>query len=238
MTGPSVGQRYWCSLTGSRMLPEPPLEGRGRVGYSFWQRYWASLVGAVLPVTDQAHSARSPARTGSGTEDARTMPTAGRGIGGWFLLPAFDGPAILRASGESRVIAEAATPDGRAELFVRRGDTSRPYHLEIVLRDFEDLPAVVFVRYATVRGTQVLVVPLISSEIGAPSAQVQLPGIDPSQRWEVVGPLSADQAARWDANTVAASVTAAASEATREAWRRVGGSLRPELRRVIEKALQ
>jgi hypothetical protein len=166
------------------------------------------------------------------------MPTAGLGLGGWLLLPELHGPAILQASSESRVIAEAATADGRTEFFIRRGSASRPYLLEVVLRDFHDLPAVVLVRYWTAHGQQVLVVPLASSEIGAPSAQVELAGIDASQQhWEALGPISLDQVAAWDAGTVAASVAAAASGATREAWRRVSDSLGPELRRVIEEAL-
>ena len=237
MTGQSVARRYWRSLTESRTVPGSLVPGRGRVGYSFGQRYWASLVGVVLPVAGDAEAAQSRARFSSPSQRVRTMPAAGPGLGGWFLLPELHGPAILRASGESRMIAEAAAPDGRTEFFVRQGGTSRRYVLEVVLRDFDDLPAVVFVRYGTAHGEQVLLVPLTSSEIGSPSAQVELAGIDPHQRWEALGPVPADQASAWDAGTVAASVTAAVSEATREAWRRVSGSLGPELRQVIERAL-
>jgi hypothetical protein len=237
VTGSSVARRYWRLLTGSRTVPESLVAGRGRVGYSFGQRYWASLVGVILPAVEDAKGARSRAHFSAPSQRVRTMPTADPGLGGWFLLPGLRVPAILQAGDESRVIAEAATPGGRAEFFVRRGGTSRRYVLEVVLRDFDDLPGVVFVRYGTAHGGRLLIVPLTEAEIGPPSAQVELAGIDVSKRWEVLGPLSADQAATWDADTVAASVSAAANEATREAWRWVSGSLGPELQRLIERTL-
>jgi hypothetical protein len=237
MTRSSMARRYWRSLAGAQPVPEALAEGRGRAGYSFGQRYWAAFIGVILPEREDAKAARSLARFPSPSQRARTMPAADPGPGGWFLLPELHGPAILQASGEGRVIAEAATPDGLAEFFVRRGGTTGRYLLEVVLRDFDDLPAVVTVRFGTANGVRVLLVPLAPGEIGPPSAQVELAGIDASQRWEVSAPLPADRTAAWDADTMAASVNAAASEATREAWRLVSRLLGPELQRVIEGAL-
>jgi hypothetical protein len=235
MTGPSFAGRYWRSLTASWAPAEQLAEGRR--GYSFWQRYWASFIGAVLPMAKEAEHAPSIARFSSPSWPIRTMPKASLGLDGWLSLPEIDGPAILQASGESRVIAEAATPDGKAEFYVRRNGTSRKYLLEVVLRDFHDLPAIVLVRYSTAHGEQVLVIPLVSSEVGVPSAQVELVEIDATQRWIARGPFPANQVAVWDRDTVAASIAAAASGATREAWRRMSKSLTPDLRRMVEEAL-
>lgn len=237
MTGSSVARRYWRSLVGAQPVPEALAEGRGRVGYNFGQRYWAAFIGVVLPEMEDMKAARPRARFPSPSQRARTMPAADLGPGGWFLLPELHGPAILQASGEGRVIVEATTPDGLAEFFVRRGGTTGRYLLEVVLREFDDLPAVVIVRFGTANGMRVLLVPLAPTEIGPPSAQVELAGIDTGQRWEVSVPVPADRAAVWDAGTMAASVSAAASDATREAWRLVSRLLGPELRRVIEGAL-
>jgi hypothetical protein len=138
------------------------------------------------------------------------------------------------------VVADAATPDRRAEFFVWKSDTPGRYLLEVVLRDAAVLPAVVLVRYRTRDGSQLLVVPFAPSDvsgIGAPSAQVELTEVDAGQRWEVLGPIPADQWTAWDADTVAVSAAAAGNERTRLAWQQIGRSLGPELRRAVEEAL-
>lgn len=237
MTDVPVARRYWHRLLESRPTPGQPLAGRGRAGYSFWQRFWASFIGVALPVVADTDDARSRARSAVPSQPVRRMPTTVRVAGGWLLLPELRGLAILRASDESRVVAEAAAPDGRTEFFVRRDRTAQRYLLEVVLREPDQLPVFFLVRYETARGQQLLAVPLTASSIGPPSAYVELADMDVSQRWAALGPLSGDQATAWDAGVVAASVAAAASEATREAWRQVSGMLGPDLHQVIDQAL-
>ena len=237
MTSVPVARRYWRALTGSRTAPEQPATGRGRAGYSFWQRFWASLIGVDLPVVADADNGRSRARSAVPSQRVRRMPVTGPGAGGWIMLPELRGPAILQASDESRVIAEAVTPDGRTEFFVRRDRTSKRYLLEVVLREDDHLPVFFLVRYGTAHGERRLAVPLLASTIGPPSAQVELADMDVSQRWEALGPVPGDQASAWGAGIVAASVAAAANEATRAAWRQVSGLLGPELAQVINQAL-
>jgi hypothetical protein len=237
MTGPSFARRYWRSLTESRADPGSPITGRGRADYSFGQRYWAAFVGVVLPAAERPDIAMSGGHVSSPSQWVRGMQTARPGAGGWFVLPGLGAQVVLRAGDESRVVAEATTQDGRVELFVRLGGTPRRYLLEVVLRDSGPFPAVVFVRYAAAHGERLLLVPLTDAEIGPPSAQVELAGFEAGQRLEVLGPLPADQNADWDADDVEASVSAAASEATRDAWRRLRSSLPSELQVVIDRTM-
>jgi hypothetical protein len=153
------------------------------------------------------------------------------------LLPELGGLAVLRAGDEDRIVAEAVMPNVRASFFVRRAGSSGRYFLEVVLRGFDDLPEIVHVRFRGADGERLILVPVAASLVGPPSAQVELAGMDVSQRLEVQSPVPARQVMDWDEDTVMASVSAAASEGTREAWRQVSSWLSAVLRRAVERSL-
>ena len=238
MTGLSFARRYWNSLTEAEVSGSLA-SGRGRAGYSFWQRYWASFSGVALPIRPGTATRESAATAVEPSSPASRQHAIGQPGSGWFLLPQLPGLAALRAGDEDGVIAEIATPDGRVEFFVRRrGGGLEQYRAEVVLRDFDALPAVVSIRYGTTEGEQLLLVPLAAQEIGPAASQVELPGFNRARKWETSAPVQVDRATVWEEETVVASIRAALNEATREAWRQVGDVTGGELRRVIDRALR
>lgn len=238
MTGLSFARRYWNSLTEAEASGSLA-SGRGRAGFSFWQRYWASFSGVALPIRPGTATRESAVTAAEPSSPARRQRAISQPEAGWFLLPQLPGLAALRAGDEDGVIAEIVTPDGRAELFVRHyGGTPGQYRAEVVLRDFDTLPAVVSIRFTAAEGEQVLLVPLAAQEIGPAAAQVELPGFDRARKWEISAPIQVNRATVWEEETVVASVRAALNEVTRAAWRQVGDVIGGEMRRVIYQALR
>ncbi|WP_248958625.1 hypothetical protein [Sphaerisporangium perillae] len=234
-------RRYWSSLTDSGPPRDASPAGRGRHGYTFGQRYWASLIGVDLPIRPEGATARDVRAVAAprSPRPARTEPATGHPAARWFSLPALTEPAGLLAADDESVAAEAASPDGRTEFFLRRRDAAGADHtLEVVLRDFDELPAVISVRYRQAGGERELLVPMARQDIGPATAQIALPGFDGGTGWEASVPMVVDGTAAWEPATVATSAGAALNEATRDAWRQVRDLVSDDLRRAIDGALR
>src|SRR5579862_1338984 len=219
MSNPPFAQGYWNRLTGTGASDGSPAAGRGRTGYTFWQRYWAAFIAADLPVRPDTASARgrSPAAVPRSLRSARLVTAGGQERVGWFTLAPIPGKSALRAGDGEDEIVEMASPDGRVEFFVRRNRLApHSYRVEVVVRDADPLPAVIFIRFETVDGEQLLLVPVTAQNLGPASSQVELSGILTGRDWEASGPHRIDPAA-WDQDTVTRSVHAAVNEATRNA---------------------
>jgi hypothetical protein len=238
MSGMSFARRYWYSLTGADAPQGALAVGRGGAGYSFWQRYWASLVMVDLPVKTEMTTAGAAAREPEQRPPARHGPrrAAAWSGPGWFSLPPVPALGGLRAGDEEDLVAEVASPDGRVQCFVRRGrGAPARYRVEVVVRDDGALPAVVSVRYETVAGERLLIVPVVVPKIGPAASQVELPGFESGTIW-ASAPAPADLAG-WDDDTVSRSVRAAVNEGTRAAWRQVREATAGHLQQVIDQAL-
>jgi hypothetical protein len=238
MNRSAFARRYWSTLTGATASPESSAAGRGRAGFKFWQRYWASFTASDIPVPDNQMAAESATHVPEPVRATHRLPTVRQKETGWFPLPSLSLPASLRAGDEEDVVTEVATPDGQTEFFVwRSGVVPTQCRIEVVLRDFDRLPAVVSIRYGTAKGEQLLVVPLVTQLIGPPAAQVVLPGFDGRAPWEASAPVPVDATTLWEKDIVVTSIKAAANEATRDAWRQVASLVAGELRLVIDQAL-
>ena len=246
MSTASFARRCWNAFTGittqetaSRSLTT----GRQVAGYGFGQRCWAAFVGLDLPALPMSALAQPAVLTSvSGrSHQARSnsvQPTPPRSAGGWLPLWPQVASSSLRADDGDGLMAEFRSPDGRIDYFIRRLSVSQErYRLEVVVRDAESLPAVISVRSTQTKDGRVLLVPVVRSEWGPSAAQIDLVGFD-SAAWEASGLALVDQAMVWDTSVVVASVGAAANEATRNAWRRVGEIVTEDMRRVITEALQ
>lgn len=236
MSGASFLRRYWDRLTNADVARVAPSAGRGRRGYTFGQRYWASFVGADLPVrseqaTGQTMYGATPSDSSRRTDRAGTH---------WFLLPQFPEPDGLLASDDEAVVVEAASPDGRAEFFVRRHPTARAeFTLDVVLREFPELPAAISVRYTSAAGGErTLLIPMAGQDLGPATAQIALPGFDGGSGWAASVPVPVTERTAWEAATVADSVEAAVNEVTRDAWRQVRELVSEDLRLTIDEALR
>jgi len=236
VTRTSFARRYWDSLTGAVSGVVTGTE-RARDGYSFWERYWASLTVSKLPPrpTQATKDAQRPTTTAIRTRD---WPTAILPESPWFPLPPVQAAVGLRASDDDDVLATAISPGG-VEFFVRQShDAPARYRVEVVVRQNEDLPALVRIRYPTAAGQRVLLVPVAGPQFGAAASQVELPGMQSGTPWEAAGPEPVASATEWEVDAVADSIQAAASEATRGAWRAVRDAARDDLRSVIDRFLR
>ncbi|WOX12554.1 hypothetical protein [Streptomyces sp. N50] len=183
-------------------------------------------------------------RSGTGQEGPAVLPGRGRTRrrepllpAGWFSLPVLREVEGLLAATDDRVALDTWSPDGRIRFVLRRAatDTER-FEVEVILRDFDALPAVITLRYGRKGEERELLVPMVRRAIGPSSALVGLPGFDgPGIPWEAAPPVPVDGMSTWDPSALSVSVASAANTATRAAWREVGGLLVDDLRRVIEE---
>ncbi|WP_432933500.1 hypothetical protein ACQPZZ_18060 [Microbispora sp. CA-135349] len=235
-------RRYWRSLTdlgGPRLAPPAPRAWRG---HTFPHRYWAGLLG--IDLRDRT-GARVDLSGGVTTPEETSRPFHGAPATGspdarWFVLPRLPEPAGLLAAGDDAVVAEAVSPDGRAEFHVRRRDAAEAdYALDVTLRDFDELPAVITVRYERAGGSeQELLLPMTRQDIVPTTGQIELPGFTGDGAWWASAPVVlVSVMGGWDAASVAASVAAAVNEATRDSWRRVRDLLPEDLGRVVDEAM-
>ena len=130
---------------------------------------------------------------------------------------------VTAAAGER--IAAAQSPDGSLEFSVyRQADGPEPlYALEVVLRTATTFPALVQVAYPAEGQARLtdLLVPIIAAPLGPPTSRITLPGFVPGVAWESAGLITRDAAATLGRRVVKASIAAASTRATLDAWRRV-----------------
>ncbi|MER6274558.1 hypothetical protein [Streptomyces sp900105755] len=204
----------------------------------------------LTPCASAASVVRAPSksgrsvRTGTGPEGAPTQPDFGgtrhrKSLlpAGWFSLPILPEAVGLLAATDDRVVLDTRSPDGRIRFVLRRAASDRKtFEVEVILRDFDILPAVITLRYGRDDEERELLVPMVRRTIGPSSALVGLPGFDgPGIPWDASPPVPVDDTSTWDPSVLSASVASAANTATRAAWREVGGLLVDDLRRVIEE---
>ncbi|GAA3777086.1 hypothetical protein GCM10023083_12210 [Streptomyces phyllanthi] len=240
-------QRYWRALTVTR-TPSVAVapQGHGRRGHSFLQRYWATLIGAEPPPA-HAEMHEQAAADAVGTPVAMPAPrrprpgptSSGAPHARWFSLPRLPESAELLADDGDTVITEASSPDGRTEFVLRRSDREeRGYTLEVTLRGFANLPALISIRFTGGREhRQELLVPLARPAVGPATAQITLPGFGADSNWEASLPTPVAETADWDSATLTASVAVAHNRATRDAWRQVRDAAPAEAGRAIDGAL-
>ena len=235
VTRPPFARRYWNSLTGAVSDVVTGNE-RARDGYTFRERYWASLTVSNLPprptqaMQDAWHS--MPTTRFPDHSLTATVPKDA-----WFPLPPVPAIAGLRAGDDDDILASESLLDG-VEFFVRagHGDFAR-YRVEVVLRKNEELPAIVKIRYPIATGHRVLLVPVAGAPFGAAASQVELPGLEALTPWEASRPEQVADAIERPADVVVDSIRAAASEATRDAWRTVRDNAHDDLQAVIDRFL-
>lgn len=235
----SAARRYWNSLIGG-WPSETVGPERARDGYTFWERYWASLTVSDLPPRPARATGgvRPPVVTAAGGIDW-TFGTAQLLKGGWFPLPPIPAVADLRAGDDDDVLAAAASPEG-IEFFVRPGQGSARYGVEVVVRLEGEFPALVGIRYPATAGQRFLLVPIADMRFGVAIARINLPGLESGVLWEASGPRPVADAAEWaaGADVIAESIQAAASAGTRGAWRAVRDAARGDLQAVIDRFLR
>jgi hypothetical protein len=112
--------------------------------------------------------------------------------------------------------------------------------MEVVLRNHGELPAVVSVRYGTGPGQsdRLLLVPVTTAHVGPPSAEVRLAAFDPAQPWRAHIPVPPAEVTDWSEETIGASIAAAATRATLQAWRDVLPLVAEPVRRHISERLR
>jgi hypothetical protein len=153
-----------------------------------------------------------------------------RGLDGpGVALPQPRGPADLAAADrKGTAILRLRLPDGQAELILHREDADG-YVLEVIARPASETPLVTAVRYGTTGGAeQVLLIPVLRT------ALARLPDYDPGSPWQASPLVPPAQILAWEAGVAATSVRAAASNATRRAWRDLE-DVAPGIRSVIDE---
>ena len=237
MMSRSFSRRYWDGMTGADAPPSSLAVGRGRTGFTFGQRYWSSFIGVDLPARPDTAAAEFSAPASKPMHLPRRLPIARQLREGWFPLPQLPAPAGLRAGDDSDVVAEVTSPDHRVEFFVRRISIAPTrYRVEVVMREFDALPAIIVIRYGEADGERVLLVPIAQQAIGPPVSQVELPGFTGGTAWEASAQVRPDQTP-WGEDIVIASIRAAVNQATRDAWRQVGEVVGDDLQRLIDRVL-
>ncbi|MFD9869080.1 hypothetical protein ACFXI8_26525 [Streptomyces niveus] len=232
MTRESVTRRSWSSFTTAGRRAASPVGRRERAGYGLWQRAWASFAGITLPPRP-GHAPPMPARREEPAGRPQPAPA------GWFTLPPLPAGGALTASGSDAVVLETSSPNGRAVFVLRRTvDEKADYLLELVVRGIADQPELAVVTYTRPDGEEhTLLIPVASSSFGPAASFVGLSGFSANSAWRATGPAPVPVDPDWPLVTVAHSVRAAANEATRAAWRRVGECAGQEIRDTIDRAL-
>jgi len=115
---------------------------------------------------------------------------------------------------------------------------SAQFRIEVVASHRVGLPAVVAVRFAVNRGQRLLLVPLAAPLLGQPTAQANLVGLESGVAWDAREPVTVEDVPDWDENVVSESVRAAASEATRRAWREIRDLIGGVLGQIIDRELE
>ena len=225
--------RYLAELLG---VPGPPPAKRGREGYTFWERYLAAFLAIDLPVkasvaTSFAALGGAPARPGA------TRPSSG-GSAGWIQMPSLPVPASLYAGTDSAVVQTMELVDATLRIRSREQAGSAQFRIEVVASHRVGLPAVVAVRFAVNRGQRLLLVPLAAPLLGQPTAQANLVGLESGVAWDAREPVTVEDVPDWDENVVSESVRAAASEATRRAWREIRDLIGGVLGQIIDRELE
>ena len=189
---------------------------RRHAGYGFGRRFLASFLRVDLP-----HQTRAAGMPWAAPPAAVRRPGSP-----WFSLPTVrpvTANTVMAASGER--IAAAQSPDGSVEfsLYREAGGPEPDYALEVVLRSATTFPALVQVRYPAegqVRPAD-LIIPVIAAPLGLPTSRITLPGFVPGLAWESAGLITPDAAATLGQCAIEASIAAASTRATLDAWKRV-----------------
>jgi hypothetical protein len=240
MSSAAIARRFWNSLTVA--IPASSVWSdaeRPRTDYSFWWRLWASFTGIRLPIlTDASAEGRSTAPAPERRRPVRPALVAEERGAGWFTLPRIPVLAGISAGDERSVVAEIVIPGDQVTLIVRQTPlASTRYSVEIVLREVGERPSIVTIRYGTLTGQRLLYIPVAVDVSGLAASSAEIRGFDPVQEWQASQAVTADQMAGWDEDSVTASIRVAANQATRDAWRQVGGIVGGEIQRIIRRAL-
>jgi hypothetical protein len=217
--GTSFAARYWRSLVSVEGAVGPAYVGAVRTA-GFWRRFWVSLVGMAPPAGRQTSSRQ---RTDDVFGDRQVRGNRRAGVAdaersAWLRLPQVPSPAAVAAGDEDAVVLRTGSPDGTLDLLLHRSEDGPSYSLEVVLRAVDDLPVVVSVRYGA-DPDRVLLIPVTHSRFGPPSSAVRMLAFDPTQPWQAHVPARPADVTGWSGEAVGASIGAAATAATLQAWR-------------------
>ncbi|MEV0237485.1 hypothetical protein [Nonomuraea sp. NPDC050786] len=233
-----LADRYWMSLIDTRTPASARMTRREWTGYGFWKRYWASLLD--IPLVMARSGKEEPANDPLPVPRWRRLRAQLDPESGRFLLPLPPGRGVVTAAGAGGVVLRVEGPE-RLELLLYRidgseDDAQKPdYRLEVISPESDDLPLIVSVRYRRREdgaGQEVLI-PLAQAPLGPPSSVVWLAGYDIEAPWHISQPVSAAHVSTSDSGIVRASVAAAASQATLNAWRQVADRVNERVRAVI-----
>jgi hypothetical protein len=110
--------------------------------------------------------------------------------------------------------------------------------LEVVLREFDTLPAIVSIRYGRNDSLRIILVPLDRQDFGPPSGLIDLPQLTDGMPWEASSPLPVAKNSLWPTEILVSSILAAVNGTTRDAWRQIRGIIiDSDTKRIIDKAL-
>jgi hypothetical protein len=158
-----------------------------------------------------------------------------------FRLPPLLTPAPLAAADDSDEVSirlDTSSPSGMARFIVYdRG--AGEYLLEITPAASVRLPAVVLLRYGTTGGEErELIIPVADHDRGRPSSAVDLEDYSALAPLEPSDPVPLGRVDSWPEETVQASVRAAATAATADAWERLAVALPSAVSAVITRELR
>jgi hypothetical protein len=158
-----------------------------------------------------------------------------------FRLRLLMTPAPLAAADDSDEVPirlDTASPSGLARFIVYdRGGGE--YLFEVMPAATVSLPAVVLLRYGTTGGEErELIIPVDDDDRGRPSSAVDLEDYSTLAPLELSDPVPLGRVGSWPEETVQASVRAAATAATADAWERLAVALPAAVSAVITRELR
>ena len=196
---------------------------------------------AFLPC-EESSAVASLASQGGDTHEAGQAVYGLRAVAdaGSFLLPAPAAPAPLAAEGpvdETPPLINALSPDGQVR-YLLHAKQGGQYWLEVLLKPAADPPVIAALSYMTADGTeQQLLIPIASSSGLPGSSMVSIEAFAPGMAWRAWSLEPPDCLPEWGEHIIA-SIRAAATLATAEAWERVLPMVSQHLGELIAREIR
>jgi hypothetical protein len=174
-------------------------------------------------------------------EEVSSLPGEGEPwLASYSALPIPSAPMPLAAADpfdDASPLLETLSPDGLVR-FILHGHGAGEYRLEALLTTGASPPVVVGLRYTTKGGAQrELLIPVDADPDGQSGSAVNLAGYALGGSWAARRAVPPGAESAWDDDVLTASIRAAATVATVEAWERVASALPPHAGELITREI-